>query len=75
MKVKRAKDLMDCPGAWYGWQPKAGDFSGCGHIVIDPKDTIPALQWLKRRYWTSPRNTTTDGGLMIDLQIRPVQQA
>lgn len=72
VKSARKADLMDCPGAWYGWQPKA-DCSGCGHVVIDPKDTIAALAWLKRRYWVAPRNTTTDGGLLIDLQIRPVK--
>lgn len=64
---------MDCPGAWYGWQPKAGDCSGCGHIVIDPVNVKEALTWLNRRYWTKVRNVTTDSGLMIDLQIRSVQ--
>jgi len=32
--VKRKADLMDCPGAWYGWQPKSGDFSGWGQLVL-----------------------------------------
>lgn len=67
---KARHDIIDCPGAWYGNQPKA-EWAGQGHVVIDPAKTLEALQWLKRRFLVSVRNVTEDKGLMIDLRIKP----
>jgi hypothetical protein len=67
MKTFPKLELMDCPGAWYGTAPSdviADD--PCGHVVIDPRNCLEAIRWLKRRTMNvTIESTTSDGGLFV----------
>lgn len=62
-------DLMECPGAWYGTNPKP-EYANQGHLVIDPAQVRSALKWLNRRCFVGSISVTTDQGLFIRITPR-----
>jgi len=68
-------DIMDCPGAWYGWQPKVGECGEQGHVIVDPEKIQAALAWLGRRFWVGATKLTEDKGVSIQLALRIKRRA
>lgn len=67
MANKKADIFYDCPGAWRGNSP--GSFESnprIGNMVIDPKLTVQALAFLRRRAEIVSTDLSPQGdGLLI----------
>ena len=75
----KGANIIECPGAWYGWQPRLGpdrvNSYADGHVIVDPRRIVDAVRWLSRRFSVGSTKLTEDKGICINLNLRKVEVA